>query len=177
MRGQRDVSAQLLHELTLTAAEAVRLPPRGHENPENLALNQQWRRHQRMQAAPRQLLQERHLHPAEVWLVHQVPAHAARQTALREGKARLPHQSQFQRQPLAAGADAGDGQHLVGRVVETETPEIDRQVVLQTANDDLEDALQVQPLADGARDAVQQVEPAQLRLQLLLGLFALRDVP
>src|SRR5204862_1455171 len=75
-----------------------------------------------------------------------------------------------EREPLAANADAGHRQYMVRLVVETDTTKINRQIVLQAADDHLEDALKVLALTDGARSPAEQFEPAQLRVQFLLRL-------
>ena len=57
--------------------------------------------------------------------------------------------------------------------VEADAAEVDRQVVLQAAQDDVEDAVQVLSLADRTGRPLQQIEPRELRLQLRLRLAAL----
>ena len=52
-------------------------------------------------------------------------------------------------------------------VVQKEAAEIDRQVVLEAAKHDLEDAGQILPLADGPGDVLQQTQSASCRCSLL----------
>jgi hypothetical protein len=79
-------------------------------------------------------------------------------------------QRKFCRQGPAAGADSGDGKRLLFRFVQADAAQVDAEVRFEAAQHDLEDAAQILPLADGARDLVQQAEPFQLCLQ-----FALRE--
>ena len=62
-------------------------------------------------------------------------------------------------------ARQSDGQHAIRFVVQADAAEVDRQIHFETADYDLEDAAQVVPLADRARDPVQQVQAVQLQLQ------------
>ena len=101
MRGQRDVLAQLPQELAFAAAEAARLPARRDQHAEHLAFHQQRRRHQRAQPAARQPLRKRKPDLADVRLVHQLAAHAARQAVLVDRDASLLGHRQLQRQRLA----------------------------------------------------------------------------
>ena len=59
--------------------------------------------------------------------------------------------------------------HALCIVVQADAAEVDRQIRLQAADHDLEDAAQIVTLADRAGDPVQQVQAAQLELQLRLG--------
>ena len=61
-------------------------------------------------------------------------------------------------------------------VVQADAAEVDRQIRFEAADHDLEDAAQVMTLADRAGDPVQQVQAAQLQLQLRLGGFAFLSV-
>ena len=57
------------------------------------------------------------------------------------------------------------------RVIETDAAEIDRQVVFQRRITTWKMLCKILPLADGARDLVQQVETLQLSLESLLGVL------
>src|SRR5258708_36445000 len=79
MRGERDVFAQLPQELAFAAAEAVRFPARGNKDAEDLAFNQERRRHTRMQPRRSELLRKGHLHVRDIALIDQLPASATAQ--------------------------------------------------------------------------------------------------
>ena len=162
MRGQSDVFAQLPEKLAFAAAEAVGLPPGGHENSENFALNQQWCCNERTQPSARQPLRKGERHLADVRLINQMAANAAGQAVLVDGDACLLGQGQFHSQVRAPHSDAGDGQYFLLGVVEAHATEVNRQIVFQAPDDDLEDACQILPFADGAYDPVEQIEPAEL---------------
>jgi len=105
-----------------------------------------------------------------------MPAHAARQAILVNGYVGGRAHRKLRGQRLAVQADADDGQALPIGVIAADAAEVHRQAFLQAAHDDLVDALEVEPVADGAGDLVQQVQALELGLQPKLGLFALGDV-
>ena len=71
-----------------------------------------------------------------------------------DGNTCLLGEGEVEGQRATTRPDAIDGQHPLLRVVEGNATEIDRQVVLETADDDLKQTAEVLPLADGLRDSV-----------------------
>ena len=71
----------------------------------------------------------------------------------------------------ALRAHAARPQHIAHRVMQAETAAIHRQGLLQPREHDLEDALEIQPLARRARDRVEQLQMLQLRANPLLRLL------
>src|SRR5713101_8686670 len=70
------------------------------------------------------------------------------------------------RQRFAVRADARDNQAVLGRVIQTDTTEIHRQMLFERSDDDLKDALDVLTLADGPGNLLEQAQACQLRLHL-----------
>jgi hypothetical protein len=176
MRRERDVLAQLAQELAIAAAEGLRLAARGHEDAEHPALGAQRRDHEGTQSSLGQRAGERERTGADVGLVHELTAHAAAEAVAVDGHPRLLGQRQLQRRLPAVRADARHGQHRRVRIVEADAAEIDRHVLLEVPDHHLEDAAQVLPLADGAGDPVEQIEPRKLPLQGRRRRLALRDL-
>ena len=90
---------------------------------------------------------------------------AARQAVRIDDDAGLLGHRELHRQHLAVQSDAAHRQRLSIRVVKADAAEIDREVILERAHDDLENAPQILPLTDGARDLVEQTETSQLLLE------------
>src|SRR5689334_12619849 len=145
MRGQSDLLAQLAEKLAFATTEAVGLPPGRHENAENLALDQQWCCHERTQSSSRQPLREGERHLPDVRLINQMAADAAGQAVLVDRDPCLLGQGQFHSQVPAPHSDAGYSQYFLLGAVEAHAPEVNRQIVFQAPDDDLEDACQILP--------------------------------
>ena len=159
---QRNVLAQLPEKLAVSAAEAIRFAARGDENSEHLAFHQQGRGYQGAQAAAREPLRKGELQLADVRLIHQLAAHAAGEAVLVDGDPGLLGHGQIHRQRLAADAHPTDGEHFGRLIVEADTSEIDGQAIFQAADHHLKNAGQVLPLADGARNLIEEVQPFDL---------------
>ena len=102
----------------------------------------------------------------DVRLVDQLSAHATRQAILVDLDACLLRHRELRCQDSLSQADAGDNQAFLRRVIEADAAEIDRQMLLERSDDDLKDALDILPLADGPGDLLKQIEARQLSLQL-----------
>src|SRR5262249_29745481 len=83
---------------------------------------------------------------------------------------------QLQSQWCALDPNTGDIQQGMRCMAEAHTAEINWQVVLQIAQHDLQNAVWILPVADGARGAIEQRQLFELSAQPCVGLFALRDV-
>ncbi len=125
MRRQRDVFAQLPQELAFAAAEAVRFPASGNKDAEDLAFNQERRRHKRMQPRRSEFLRKGHLHVRDIGLIDQLPASATAQAVGIDGNVGLLGQGQLKRQWLASHAHVNDCQLLPCRVVVADAAEIE----------------------------------------------------
>jgi hypothetical protein len=121
-------------------------------------------------------LRKRERHFAYIRFAHQLPAHAARDAIGVEVDVLALVQRHLHRKCLAALANAFDQQARVAGVVEEDAAEVHAHLFFHGTQHHLEDAGQVLPLADGARDLVQQVEAFQLCLLAQPGLLALGDV-
>src|SRR6185369_2800061 len=90
--------------------------------------------------------------------------------------ARLLGQCQCHGQRRAVRANAGDDQALFGRIVQADAAQISRQILFECAYGDLENALDILALADGACDAIEQFQPYQMMPRLSLSRSARSDV-
>src|SRR5438105_51570 len=79
---------------------------------------------------------------------------------------------EFGREPLASGAHALDHNGFSGAVIKADAAEIHIEIILQAPNDDLKDAVDVLPLADGTGDVIEQIETCKLRLRFCFCLAA-----
>src|SRR6188508_2421207 len=75
----------------------------------------------------------------------------------------------------AALAHALDRERPLRGVVEAYGAVIERLVSLEAADHDLQHAVQVLSLADSPRQAIEEIEPMELRAQPLLGLLVVLD--
>ena len=78
-----------------------------------------------------------------------------------DGDLGLVRHRQFGGQQLAARADGSDGQDLRERFIEADAAEVDGEVVFQPADHHLVNAGQILPLANGARDLIEQIQATQ----------------
>src|SRR6266446_3221014 len=168
--------AQLAQKLTVVTAERVRLRASRDQHPEHLVFGQQGRDDERAQPAARERTRKRMPAAGDIRLVHELTLHTAAESVRIDRNASVLGERHIERQCTAARPDARDCQNMLCGLVYAHAAEVDRQIVLEVADDDLEDAAQVLPLADGVRDPVQEVKPRELCLQLLASLLALRDV-
>ena len=176
MRGQRDMLAQLAQELAFAAAEGRRLATRCDQHTEDATLAQQWRRDHRFQAGAHQAPRKREGHHRQIRFMDQTSAHAARQAVLIDLDASLFRQGEPRRERRVARSDARHRQTVVRYGVQAQTREVEGQLFLDTAHDDLKDAAQVLVLADRARDLTQEPQSRELSLQSFLGKYAPGDV-
>src|SRR3569833_2924199 len=101
------------------------------------------------QSALSKTLWKRKRAAGDIRLIHQLPLDAPPQAIVIDGNARLLGQCQIQRNRSTEYPHTRDGQHLLRRIVEANTPEIDRQIVLEPPDDDLENTPQVLALTYG----------------------------
>ena len=174
-RRHRYVLTQLPEKLAVAAAETIDLAARHDDNAENIAFRAQRSGNHRAQASLAKTRGKRKIHQTEVGLIDQMAAHAARQAILIDDEARLFAHGELSRQYLAVQPDAADRKGLGLLAVETDTAEIDRQVIFKRTHDDLENASQILPLADGARDLIEQTEAPQLLLERFLQFGSAHD--
>ncbi len=176
VRGKRDVLAELAQELALAARETPGLAP-GHEHEaKDPLLHEQRRNDGRTQSNADEARGQRQPQEFQIGLVHQLAAQAPPQAIGVDIEPSLDGQVQSLCQRLTSVPDTGNAQERLLRLVETDTAEIDWQVVLEAAQNRPEDALQILPFTYRPRDPVQQVEMLELRAQTLLRPFALGDV-
>jgi hypothetical protein len=173
---ERHVLGQLQQEVALAGAEACQLMPRRDQDAENLSLDEQRRGHHRPQSALREPLREQRWLLDGVGRVDQFPAGGACQAVLADVHARVLGERKLPREVLAADSDAVDREFVGRRVIKTEAGEIDRKLIFQRADDDLDDARQILALGDGTRDVMHEVHALELRGQLALGSLAIGDV-
>src|SRR5258708_26047505 len=176
MGGQRHVLAELTKEFAFAADERVRLESRDDQPSEYLALDLQRCRHERPQAAAREALREREVDASDIGLVDELALHASREAILVDIDPCPLWHRQFKRQGMTVQADRPDDQHAVHVVVVAQAGEIDRQLIFDAADHDLEDTVEILPVADRARDLVEEAEALKLGLEPIFGKFAVGDV-
>ncbi len=98
-----------------------------------------------MQSSFRQKLRKRRLQLAGIRLVHQVPLHAAGQAILSNWNLGVFRHAQLLGQGPAFDSNAAGGQRFLRDIVKANAAKINRQVVFQTADNDLEYARQILP--------------------------------
>src|SRR6185437_2986779 len=98
-------------------------------------------------------------------LIDEMTAHAARESIPADGDAGMFGKSEFHRELGAANSDTRHCQRFRLRIVEADTPEIDRQAVFERPDDHLKDAAKILPLPDGPCDLIEQMKPSELRLE------------
>ena len=175
MACQGDVLAELSQEFALAAAEGLLFGPRAHQHSEYLVLHDQRRDHQGAQPGRSEPLRKRKGYLQDIGLVDQLPRDAARQSVGVERHIGLVRQTELVGVAAAGRADRADGQRLRDGIVQQKAAEIDGQILLETAENDLKDARQVLAFARGARDVLQQAQAAELGVQFALGLLYLRQ--
>src|ERR1700722_9032925 len=150
---------------------------RGDQDSEHLAFQQQRRRYERAQPGRRQAPRKGDVHAAQVRLVNQVAVYASGQVLLIDADVGVIRHRQFRGQGLATHTHASDDRLFGVRIVQTDAPEIDRQAVFQGSNHDLEDTPKVLALANRTSNLAEQIQLLQLSPKLLLGSFAIGDIP
>ncbi len=176
VRCQRDVFAELFEELAFAAAETFFLAAGHDEDAEDLVFDEQRRRYERAQPAAGEALGKRKRDRFDIGFVNEFAADAAREPVFVDGDVGVFREGEFQREPLAVQADAVDHERVVDLVIKTHTAEIDRQVVFETAHNDLENAFEVLAFAGGARDLVKLGDAGELGFDARLGELAFGDL-
>src|SRR6185436_4820398 len=161
--GERYVIAQLPQELALVAGEAFRFSARSEQHAEDSALGEERRDHQGAPPCIHETLRKLAGGARDVRLVDELPSDACRQAVAVDADVLVLLHRELFGHGVAARADTGDGQHALRLDVEADAAEVDRQIRLQAADHDLEDAAQIVTLADRASDPMQQVEATQLQ--------------
>src|SRR5205085_5933823 len=130
-------------ELAVGAAEIMRSERSDDENTKYPVLDRQRRCNERAQIAACETLRKRKGYVANIRFIYQFAPDATEQSILIDGNARLICHRQSLRQALTLASDTADGKHVIGRVVETDTPKIYRKVVFQTSDHHLKYASQI----------------------------------
>src|SRR6185436_379770 len=134
----------------LAVTEAVQLGAREDENAHNLVFDLERRKDERAQAALNEAVLEGTGDVADVGLVDEFAANGASETVGVDSEPGAVGAQQIAGQRFVLQPDAGELQHLLGAVIEAQAGEFDGELVLETANDDLKDAVEILALADGA---------------------------
>src|SRR5690606_36607392 len=118
----------------------VRLAPRADERAEYIAFHAERSNHERAETALREPLRKGELDVADIRLVDELPAHAARQAVGIDRNARLLRLIERRRELPARCADRRDGERVARRLMQTDASEVDRQILLDVAQHDPKDA-------------------------------------
>ncbi len=149
MARQGGVLAQLPQELAIRTAECARSCARRDEHAEDLALDDERCSHEGKQPGRREQLRKCVLELTHVGFVHEHAAHAVRQAVRVDRQLGLGLEAHGLCMRHALRADRFDDQ--LRAVVSAHAAEVDRQIVLEAAQDDLKDALQIEPVSDRTR--------------------------
>ncbi len=154
---QPHMFTQLLEKLAFATAETVCLATSSDENAEDLAFHQERRGHQCPQTAGEQPLREREWHLPQVGLVHQLTTHAARQAVLIDLNTTVLGKANGACHLEGVSAQPRHRHMSIGRFIQADTAEIERQLFFQRVDHDLENAGEIVALGDRAGYAVQQM--------------------
>src|SRR5665213_4154587 len=143
MACQRHLLAQLAQKLAITAAESLVFAAGAHQHSKYLVLDDQGCNNQRTQAPAGEPLRKRKRHLQHVRLIDQSPSDAPGQSILVYGHDQPLRQAECVGESSSGGAHGADLKRLRNRVVQQEASEIDWQILLETTQHDLKDALQI----------------------------------